>query len=231
MRNEEEGRKVPEEGDVVVPDAYRALALGMSPELWEDARCLLPYLDNMDLGRAFRMLVEVQGLGNLLTLGPDALTSLGMSDRECALIQSLPGIANRLLCARTKMSDHCSREEFVNQLVYRSTEGWSQVTAGVVAWDSQGRRVADRLLALGTTSGAALDLRQALRISLSAGAVSMAVWVYQPTERIVVKPQDKAYSDEIRTMGAAVSVRIEDVILVASSGHWVSLADLEGWVD
>ena len=215
---------------MVVPDAYRALALGLDPELWSEAMCLAPYLDELDLGRALRILVEVQGLGHLLTLGPAGLTDIGMSEREQGLILSLPALANRLLGARTRMSDPCSRQEFVDRIVYRSTAGWDQVTAGVVAWDTQGRRVADRLLALGTVSNASLDLRQALRIGLTAGGVSMAVWVFQPVERIQVKPQDRAYADELRTMGAALSIRVEDVLLIGP-GDWVSLADLDRWVD
>jgi DNA repair protein RadC len=190
----------------------------------------MPFLDNLNLDRALHLLDQVHGLGYLLQLGEAELEGLGLSESERMRLCALTPMASRLLCAKAKMSDPATRRELADEITFRSI-GWEQVTAGVMVWNTQGQRVADRILAVGTSESVEFNLLQALRIALcTPRAASFVLWIFQPTTRILVNEQDRATANEMRIMAAAVRLRVEDILLVAP-GDAVSLAVLDQWVD
>lgn len=228
MQDDANRKNVVEESEVASPMALVASTLGLSQELLEDAGFLLPFLDEVNLDRALYLLDCVHGLGYLTQLGEAELEGLGLSESERLRLQALTPIASRMLCERSKVADPATRRELANEITFRGM-AWSQVTAGVVAWNAAGQRVADRIVAIGTTEGIHLDLTQVLRLALCApGTVTLVLWVWQPLTRIRVTAQDRALADELRTMSAALRIGIEDVLLVGQ-GDSVSLAVLDQW--
>lgn len=232
---EETNRQAVNEDELVVPDVYRAQALGMNPEQlrqWFDAVEVAVMLDDADPNRAFELLEATRATGYLLQLGAGEFRALGLSETECARFLALPGLASKLLNARTKVADPCTRAGLAREITDRAlqtSQNWDQVVSGVVAWDAQGRRVVDRILAIGTRQGANLDLRQALRFVVAAGAVSMVLWVYQPIPQVQICEADHRTSDELRILAAPLGVIVEDVFLLCTGGNPVSMAMLEGW--
>jgi len=89
MHNPSAKNIVIEEKDVVVPDAYRALALGLDPQVWADAQMLAPLLDGADLEKAIRLMEMVHGLGYLLLMGASELEAIGLSAAERARVAVL----------------------------------------------------------------------------------------------------------------------------------------------
>ena len=65
------------EEDVVVPDRYRAMALGLEPALWkkhgDDAVMICLIAPNADIAEIVRLLDRIGGLGCLLGIGSRAL--------------------------------------------------------------------------------------------------------------------------------------------------------------
>jgi uncharacterized protein YjiS (DUF1127 family) len=219
-----------EEKEVVTPMALVTSALGRSREDLEDAGFLLPFLDEVNLDRALHLLDQVRGLGYLLRMGEAELEDLGLSEAECMRLCALTPMASRLLCAKAKMSDPATRRDLADEITFRGI-GWEQVTAGIVVWNSRGQRVADRILAVGTSESLDLCLHQALRTALCApAAATFVLWIYKPTMRLEVNHQDRATANEMRIMASAVHLRVEDILLMAP-GDAVSLAVLDQWVD
>lgn len=218
------------EEEVVTPMALVASTLGRSREALEDAGFLMPFLDELNLNRALHILDQVGGLGYLLYLGEAELEGLGFSESERMRIGALTPMASRLLCTKAKMSDPATRRELADEITFRGIS-FEQVTAGVLVWNSRGQRVADRILAAGTSESLDLCLHQVLRTALCApAATTFVLWIYKPTMRLEVTHHDRAIANEIRTMAAAVHLRVEDILLVAP-GDAVSLAVRDQWVD
>jgi hypothetical protein len=195
----------------------------------EDAGLLLRFFDEINLDRALYLLDQVHGLGYFLQLGESELKAMGLSEAERLRILGLPPMASRLLAVRSKWADPATRRDLADEIAFRGLQ-WDQVTAGVIAWDAQGRRVADRFLAVGTATGANLDLSQAIRITLCAGGASLVVWVWSPTTRLQATQGDRDFADLLRTMASALYLRVEAVLLVAP-GDAVSMAVVDQWVD
>lgn len=218
------------EDEVVTPMELVTSTLGRSREDLEDAGFLIPFLDELNLDRALHLLDQVHGLSYLLRLGEAELEDLGLSEAECMRISALTPMASRLLCTKAKMPDPTTRRELADEITFRGI-GWEQVTAGIVVWNTEGQRVADRILAVGTSESVDFSLQQALRIALCAPrAATFVLWIFQPTTRIRVNEQDRAIANEIRTLAAVVHLRVEDILLVAP-GDAVSLAVMDQWVD
>ncbi len=224
------------ESDVVRPDAFRAEILGVDPkvwdpELWEDALKISVLLDDFDPIRAYQLLMETHGLGYLLLLSEAELVALNLTTpRENIRFRALPELSSRYLVARSKLADASTRAGLAKEIAYRALESqqWDQVTAGVIAWDSQGRRVADRILAIGTAVDAGLDLRAALRIAVSSGATSLVLYVWQNVTCPRVTEKDRQYAGELRVMASALFLVVEDVLLIGTTDA-VSLAVLDQW--
>lgn len=223
-------RNVVEEKDVVVPDAYRALALGLDPLVWEDAQALAPMLDGADLSKALRLVETVNGLGHILQMGAAELDGLGLSEAECSRILSLPDLAARILCVRGKPADPSTRLELAKEITYRGLR-WDVVTVGVIAWNAASQRVADRVIATGTMDDAMLDPVEALRLAVSApGAVSFAIWVWQPAvTRLQVTARDRENADLLRMSASTLRLTCSDLLLICPCDR-VSLAVLDQWV-
>ena len=217
------------ESDVATPMALVASTLDRSQEMLEDAGLLLRFFDEINLDRALYLLDQVHGLGYFLQLGDSELKAMGLSEAERLRILGLPPIASRILAVRSKWADPATRRDLADEIAFRGLQ-WDQVTAGVIAWDPQGRRVADRFLAVGTATGANLDLAQAIRITLCAGGTSFIVWVWSPTTRLQATQSDRALADLLRTMASALSLQVADVLLLAP-GDAVSMAVVDQWVD
>jgi len=222
-------RIVVEEKDVVVPDAYRALALGLDPWVWTDAQALAPMLDSADLGKALRLVERVHGLGYLLQMGAADLETLGLTEGECARILALPGLALQLVCERAKPVDTSSRMELANEIALRGLK-WDVVTIGVVAWNAASQRVADQIISKGTMDNAILDPLEALRAVMKApGAVAFALWLWQPAvERLQATDRDRANADHLRMMASALNLAFTDLLLLSPSDRF-SLAVLDQW--
>lgn len=229
MRSARQKNVAVEERDVVVPDTYRALALGLDPQVWADAMALAPMLDGADLGKAVNLVETVRGLGYLLQMGASELSSLGLSETECARVLALPDLSSRVLCVRSKPTDPSTRLELAKEIAYRSLR-WDVVTLGVVAWNAASQRVADRVIATGTTDDAMLDPLEVLRVAISApGAVSFALWIWQPAVvRVTVTASDRDNADRLRMMASALHLTFSDLLVISPSDR-VSLAVLDQW--
>ena len=229
-------KNVVQESEVVHPAGFRAEVLGVdpkvwNPELWEDALHVAVRLDALDPVRAYPLLLETHGLGYLLLLSEAELMALKLtSARENLRFRQLPWLSSRFLCARSKLADASTRAGLAKEIAYRAVQSqqWDQVTAGVFAWDSQGRRVADRILALGTAVDAGLDLRAALRIAVSSGATSLVLYVWQNVACPRVTEEDRQYAGDLRVMASALSLVVADVLLIGTTDA-VSLAVLDQW--
>ena len=185
-------------------------------------------LQDGDIRRALDILQLIGGLGYLLQQDTPGLLELNLSEIECHRIQAFAPLASRVLCTRAAMSDPSTRRDLAQELSYRGLQ-FDTVTVGVIAWDAHGRRVADRIVAIGTTVGANLDLRQALRVAVCAGrAVSMALWIWRPEVDLKVDEDLMRTADDIRIMGAALRVSVQDVFLLGL-GDPVSLCMLGQW--
>lgn len=222
-------RIVVEEKDVVVPDAYRALALGLDPQVWTDAQALAPMLDGADLEKALRLLERVRGLGYILQMGAAELDAMGLTETERARVLSLPNLASRILCMRGKPSDPSTRLELADEITYRGLR-WDVVTIGVVAWNVTSQRVADQIISKGTMDNAILDPLEALRVVMKApGAVAFALWLWQPAvERLQVTDRDRANADHLRVLASALNLTFTDLLLVTPFDRF-SLAVLDQW--
>lgn len=209
-------------------DSLRAAALGLDPGVWADARLIAPMLQDGDLRRAIGVLQRVGGLGYLLQQDTPGLTELDLSDIECQRIQAFAPLASRVLCTRSAMSDPRTRRELAEELSYRGLQ-FDTVTAGVIAWDADGRRVADRVIAIGTKVSASLDLHQALRVAVCSGrAQAMVLWIWRPEVEPKIDDNLLGIADELRIMGAALRVQVQDVFLLGL-GAPVSLCMLGQW--
>ena len=220
---------VVEEKAVVVPDVYRALALGLDPQVWADAQTLAPLLDGADLEKAIRLMEMVHGLGYLLLMGAAELEAIGLSEAERARVLSLPDLAARMLGLRSIPTDPSTRLDLAKEIACRGLR-WDVVTIGVIAWNATSQRVADRIIATGNNNGAMLDPLDALRVAVSApGAVSFALWVWQPAvEHLQVTGGDRANADHLRMMASALNLAFTDLLLVSPCDQ-VSLAVLDQW--
>jgi DNA repair protein RadC len=221
-------RRVVGEEDVVTPDHYRALCLGVGPQMWADAQ-MLSQATGMDLAGTLAILAASGGLGALFQMGPTDLERCGVPEQDCPKIAAFLPLASRLLCARAAATaDGSTRRQVAEELEYRGLQ-YSQIVAGVMAWSAQGVRVADRIIAIGTRSEVFLDFPEILRTVISSdGGVSMILWIWRPVLHVVLTPQDRRNTDELRLMASVLNIRVEDVLLVGL-GETISLAVTDQW--
>lgn len=206
---------------------FHALCAGTDPETWEGALAIQPLLDG-DLRRSIHLLTTVGSLGSLLTLDSQHLAALNiLSQDELDRFATLPTLASKLLVYQARQGDRSTRGDLAREICFRGMQ-WDTVHVGVIGWDGSGRRVADRVLAIGTTRGATVDVRLAIRIGIATGAISLLLWNYFPSTRIELGDQERVLADELRVMASAVGVGVEDVIFVSPSDA-LSLAMLDQW--
>jgi DNA repair protein RadC len=206
---------------------FHALCAGTDPETWEGALAIQPLLGG-DLRRSILLLTTVGSLGGLLTLDSQQLAALNiLSQDELDRFATLPTLASRLLVYQARQGDRSTRGDLAREICFRGMQ-WDTVHVGVIGWDGSGRRVADRVLAIGTTRGATVDVRQAIRVAIATGAISVVLWNYFPSTRIELGDQERVLADELRVMASAVGVGVEDVIFISPSDA-LSLAMLDQW--
>lgn len=208
--------------------SFQAACAGKSPELWGDALVLVTLLDRYDMRLAVDLIENAGGLGYLLTMDQRLLESLGMSPQECQRFTALPYLAGVLLTYRARPDDPSTRRDVASEIAFRAL-GWDCTRMGIVGWDREGRRVADRVLAVGSTRvlGTAL-IQRALEAAITTRSVSVVIWTWVPNLHITISHQDRAFCDEIRMMASALRIGIEDCIYVSNSDA-VSLAMLDLW--
>ena len=213
--------------DVADSSDFQALCAGTDPETWEGAHAIQPLLGG-DLRRSILLLTTVGSLGGLLTLDSQQLDALNiLSQDELDRFATLPTLASKLLVYQARQGDRSTRGDLAREIGVRGMQ-WDTVHVGVIGWDGSGRRVADRVLAIGTTRGATVDVRLAIRIGIATGAISLLLWNYFPSTRIELGDQERVLADELRVMASAVGVGVEDVIFVSPSDA-LSLAMLDQW--
>jgi DNA repair protein RadC len=214
--------------EVADSSQFQAVCAGTNPETWEGAHAILPMLSDGDLRRSIFLLTTVGSLGGLLTLGPLQLAALGiLSQDELDRFAALPALASRLLVYQARQGDQSTRGDLAREICSRGMQ-WDTVHVGIIGWDGSGRRVVDQVIAIGTTRGAKVDVRQAIRIGILHGAVSVVLWNYLPTTKIELGAYERMLADELRVMASAVGVGVEDVIFVSASDA-LSLAMLDQW--
>jgi DNA repair protein RadC len=202
--------------------------MGVSPQIWADS-LLLSRAVGIDLAQTLEILVTAGGLGALFQMGHEDLQRCGLSEPDRSKIVAFMPLAVRLLSIRAGSAvDNSSRRQVADELVYRGLQ-FTQVSAGVLAWNAQGVRVVDRIIAIGTKAEAILDFQAILRTVLcSNGGVSALVWLWRPVQQVYATPEDRRNADEIRVQATVVGVQIADFMLLGF-GESVSLAVVDQW--
>jgi DNA repair protein RadC len=214
---------------VVNPADFRALALGVSSQVLVDSQALVIMLDDpSDLGRALGIISAAGTLGYLLQMGIADLERLPLSKAECERLIAIPKLSRHLHAVRSGLPDLSTRRQVADELSERGLR-YTVCTAGVIAWDAQGRRVADRVVAVGTRTELYIELSEVFRTVISANGTSLMVWLWRPQTNLVITEYDRKLADDLRLAAAAgLRLQVED-LLILGHGMPVSMAVADQW--
>jgi len=98
----------------------------------------------------------------------------------------------------------------------------------VIAWDANGLRVADRVLAMGTRSELTIELSEVFRIAIAANGTSLMFWMWRPQTRLEITESDRKVADDLRLAAAGLRLQIED-LLILGFGSPLSMAVSDQW--
>jgi len=220
-------RSVPE-SEVVNPADFRALALGVSPQVLVEGQALLVMLDDpSDLGRALNVISAAGTLGFLLQMGTADLERLSLSTSETERLVAIPKLSRHLHAVRSGLPDLSTRQQVADDLSERGLQ-FTVCTAGVIAWDANGLRVADRVLAMGTRSELTIELSEVFRIAIAANGTSLMFWMWRPQTRLEITESDRKVADDLRLAAAGLRLQIED-LLILGFGSPLSMAVSDQW--
>jgi DNA repair protein RadC len=222
-------RRSVQESEVVNPADFRALALGVSSQVLVDSQALVIMLDDpSDLGRALGIISAAGTLGYLLQMGIADLERLPLSKAECERLIAIPKLSRHLHAVRSGLPDLSTRRQVADELSERGLR-YTVCTAGVIAWDAQGRRVADRVVAVGTRTELYIELSEVFRTVISANGTSLMVWLWRPQTNLVITEYDRKLADDLRLAAAAgLRLQVED-LLILGHGMPVSMAVADQW--
>ena len=222
-------RKSVNESDVVNPDSYRAMALGVTPQVLVDSQVLVIMLDDpSDLGRALGIISAAGTLGFLLQMGTADMERLSLSNAEAERLIAIPKLSRHLHAVRSGLPDLSTRRQVADELSERGLR-YTVCTAGVIAWDAQGRRVADRVVAIGTRTELFIELSEVFRAAISADGTSLMVWLWRPQANLVITDSDRKLADDLRVAASAgLRLQVED-LLILGHGTPLSMAVADQW--
>jgi DNA repair protein RadC len=216
------------ESDVVNPDSYRAMALGVSPQVLMDSQALVIMLDDpSDLGRALGIISAAGTLGYLLQMGAADLERLSLSKAEAERLIAVPKLAMHLHAVRSGLPDLSTRRQVADELSERGLQ-YTVCTAGVIAWDAQGLRVADRAVAIGTRTELFIELSEVFRATIAANGTSLMFWMWRPQTRLEITESDRKVADDLRLAAAGLRLQVED-LLILGFGSALSMAVTDQW--
>ena len=220
-------RSVPE-SEVVNPADFRALALGVSPQVLVESQVLIVMLDDpSDLGRALNVISAAGTLGYLLQMGIADLERLPLSKAECERLVAIPKLSRHLHAVRSGLPDLSTRRQVADELSERGLQ-YTVCTAGVIAWNANGLRVADRILAIGTRSELFIELSEVFRTTIAANGSSLMFWMWRPQTHLEITESDRKVADDLRLAAAGLRLQIED-LLILGHGTPLSMAVSDQW--
>jgi DNA repair protein RadC len=220
-------RSVPE-SEVVNPADFRALALGVSPQVLVESQVLIVMLDDpSDLGRALNVISAAGTLGYLLQMGIADLERLPLSKAECERLVAIPKLSRHLHAVRSGLPDLSTRRQVADELSERGLQ-YTVCTAGVIAWDAQGRRVADRVVAVGTRTELFIELSEVFRATIAANGTSLMFWMWRPQTHLEITESDRKVADDLRLAAAGLRLQVED-LLILGFGSALSMAVTDQW--
>ena len=225
---EPSNRRSVHESEVVNPADFRALALGVSPQVLMDSQSLVIMLDDpSDLGRALGIISAAGTLGYLLQMGAADLERMSLSNAEAERLIAIPKLAMHLHAVRSGLPDLSTRRQVADELSDRGLQ-YTVCMAGMIAWDANGLRVADRILAMGTRSELTIELSEVFRAAISANGTSLMVWMWRPQTHLEITKSDRKVADDLRLAAAGLRLQCED-LLILGFGSPLSMAVSDQW--
>lgn len=150
----------------------------------------------------------------------------GMNERDGYLVEAVQELLRR-----------SNREE--NPIVLTSPtsaggyllnrcHGWTEEHFGILATNSRGFLIADRVIGRGTASAVLMSPREIYREALRVGAYSIICWHNHPSGEVSPSSEDQQLTRKLRDTGAALGIGFNDHIIVGHNKYY-SFRAQERW--
>jgi DNA repair protein RadC len=185
----------------------------------------LPRYSDVALATALNRL---GGLGGLLEADDTTLVR-ELGPTSARLVLAVMELARRLarsnLTRRPSLDHPAAIAEYL-ALRYASAD---QEIMGALYLDVRSRLIADKELFRGTLSRIAVEPRQILKQALLHSASGLVLFHNHPSGDPAPSLEDLAFTRRLDEAAKLLNIRLEDHIIVASGGRWVSLSRRGGW--
>lgn len=190
-----------------------ALAL-YGPESLSDVQIVEALLSRVALGRAGAILGRAGGLERLAALGPSELEALGLSRAEMARFGVLQEVQRR--STRSQARPRLTSPQAAGAYLLPKVRGWTEERFGMLALNSKGALLADRILSQGTATACLVSPREFFREALRYGATSAVAWHNHPSGDPAPSREDILLTRRLQSAGESLGVPLADHLVV---GH------------
>ena len=159
---------------------------------------------------------------------------------ETTLVRELGPTSARLVLAVMEFARRLARSNLTNRLSLDHPAAIAEYLAlryasadqeimGALYLDVRSRLIADKELFRGTLSRIAVEPRQILKQALLHSASGLVLFHNHPSGDPAPSLEDLAFTRRLDEAAKLLNIRLEDHIIVASGGRWVSLSRRGGW--
>ena len=106
--------------------------------------------------------------------------------------------------------------------------GWTIEHFGILALDSKGGLLTDKIISKGTATGTLISPRECFKEALRTGAVSIIVYHNHPSGDATPSQEDIALTRRLRAAGEQIGVTLADHIILGDQTYH-SFRAAEGW--
>lgn len=159
----------------------------------------------------------------------EGLCSKGLRDEEAVRYLAAIELTRRLARMRMKETPILRRPDLcANYLALRYFES-AQEVMGAVFLDSRNRLITDEVLFRGTLSRASVEPRPILKRALELDAAGFVLFHTHPSGDPAPSSEDLAFTRQLAAASEVMALRLQDHLIVASCGRWVSLRRRGSW--
>lgn len=192
-----------------------------------DAQLVSVLLNRDHSHRADSLLGAAGGMGCLLQLGPAALQSLGLTQKEVIRFEAIPELLRRVNRGLPERPQIASPRAAGAYLIPRCT-GMTEERFGLLALNAKGVLLAERILSQGTATGTLISPREFFREALRYGATTALAWHNHPSGDPSPSPEDISLTRRLRSAGESLGVPLADHLIVGRDTYH-SFRAAEGW--
>ena len=196
------------------------------PESLSDAQIIEAMLNRARPGRAEEILIRVESLGRLVTLGPAELQALGLTKAEMARFAVLQEVQRR--STRSVERPRITSPRAAGTYLLPKAQGWTEERFGMLALNAKGELLADRILSQGTATATLISPREFFREALRFGATTALAWHNHPSGDPAPSREDCVLTTRLRSAGESLGVHLADHMVLGRE-CWHSFRAIEGW--